>query len=423
MTLEPKKTALNPWHKGHGAHMVDFGGWEMPLNYKPGIVEEHLATRRSGGLFDISHMGRFRITGEGALPFLQYALTNNALALEPGQAQYTILANQTGGAVDDAYLYRFEEAEYLLVVNASNTQKDWDWLQELRKKFPKVVMENLTERIAMVSLQGPLSKSLLEGFLQKTRSRLPDPGKNNLRKVSVEDVPVDVARTGYTGEPLGFELFFAADSAMGIWEKILDHGSGQGIVPVGLGARDTLRLEGGLPLYGHELGIDADGQEIPILALTPAKIAVSFSDLKGTYLGRGPLWKQLLEIQAREYGWNDLIPPSPLIKRRIWPVAVLSEGVVRQGFQAFVGDRPVGYITSGTMVPYWKFEGEGISSRMGQEKGRRSISLAYLDAGLKEGQEIKISSRGKFLSGQLVKRHLSAEAPPIPVPFWSRKSS
>jgi aminomethyltransferase len=417
MTLEPKKTALNSWHKGHGAHMVDFGGWEMPLNYKPGIVEEHLATRRFGGLFDISHMGRFRISGEGVLPFLQYSLTNNALALEPGQAQYTILANETGGAVDDAYLYRFEEAEYLLVVNASNTQKDWDWLQELRKKFPRVTLENLTEQTAMVSVQGPLSKSLLESFLRKTRSRLPDPGKNNLRKVSIGGVPLGVARTGYTGEPLGFELFFPAERAAGIWEKILDQGSGQGFVPVGLGARDTLRLEAGLPLYGHELGIDADGREIPILALPPAKIAVSISDLKGNYLGRDPLWKQLQEIQAREYGWNDLIPAFPLIRRRIWPVAVLSEGVVRQGFQTFVGDRPIGYITSGTMVPYWKFEGQGISSRMGQEKGRRSIALAYLDADLKEGQEIKISSRGKSLSGQLVKRHLSAEAPPYSRPI------
>ena len=145
MTSEPQKTVLNSWHKNHGAHMVDFGGWEMPLNYKPGIVEEHLATRRFGGLFDISHMGRFRITGEGVLPFLQYVLTNNAIALEPGQAQYTILANETGGAVDDAYLYRLEEAEYLLVVNASNAAKDWDWLQGLRKKVPRVVMENLTE--------------------------------------------------------------------------------------------------------------------------------------------------------------------------------------------------------------------------------------------------------------------------------------
>ncbi|NWF56774.1 MAG: glycine cleavage system aminomethyltransferase GcvT [Syntrophaceae bacterium] len=418
MNLDLNQTPLHSWHKNHGAHMVDFGGWEMPLNYPSGIVEEHLSTRRFAGLFDISHMGRFRIGGEGVLPYLQYLLTNNALALEPGQAQYTILANETGGAIDDAYLYRFEEKEYLLVVNASNTAKDWDWLQEIRKKFSGVTLENITERLAMFSLQGPLSKSLLEGFLQKTRSRLPDPGKNNLRRVSIEGIPVDVARTGYTGEPLGFELFLPADWAAAIWEKILQQGSAQGILPVGLGARDTLRLEAGLPLYGHELGIDAEGLEIPILALPPAKIAVSFSELKGDYLGRGPLWNQLQEIQAREYGWDDLIPAAPLIKRRIWPVAVLSEGVVRQNFQTFVGDRLVGYITSGTMIPYWKFEGQGISSRIGQGRGRRSIAFAYVDAGLKEGQEVRILSRGKFLSGQLVKRHLSAEAPPYSRPVF-----
>ena len=416
MNSEPRKTPLNAWHKSHGAHMVEFAGWEMPLNYKPGIVEEHLTTRRVCGLFDISHMGRFRISGEGAIPFLQYVLTNNALALDPGQAQYTILADENGAAIDDAYLYRLDEGEYRLVVNASNTQKDWDWLQEQRKKFPKVDLENQTARIVMLSLQGPWSKSLLESILQGTGSRLPDPGKNNERKVLIEGTPVEEGRTGYTGEPLGFEIFFPADRAVAIWEKILHQGSSQGIVPVGLGARDTLRLEAGLPLYGHEYGKDQEGREIPILALTPAKIAVSFSEAKGNYIGRESLWRQLQEIQAREYGWIDLIPKSPSVPRRIWPLAVLSEGVVRQGFPVLVGDRPVGYVTSGTMVPYWKFEGQGISSRIGREKGRRSIALAYVDADLKERQEVKISSRGKFLSGQLARRHMSAEAPPYSRP-------
>jgi len=416
MGPEPKKTPLNAWHKSHGAHLVEFAGWEMPLNYKPGIVEEHLTTRRFGGLFDISHMGRFRISGEGAIPFLQYALTNNALALDPGQAQYTIIADENGAAVDDAYLYRLDEGEYRLVVNASNTQKDWDWLQEQRRKFPKLEIENHTSWIAMLSLQGPLSKALLESILQGTGSRLPDPGRNNERKVVIEGVPVEIGRTGYTGEPLGFEIFFPADRAVAIWEKILHQGRDGGILPVGLGARDTLRLEAGLPLYGHEYGKDQEGRDIPILALTPAKIAVSFSEAKGSYIGRESLWKQLQEVQAREYGWEALIPVSPSVPRRIWPLAVLSEGVVRQGFPVLAGDRPVGYVTSGTMVPYWKFEGQGISSRIGQGKGRRSIALAYVDADLKEGQEVKISSRGRFLTGQLVRRHMSAEAPPYSRP-------
>ena len=421
MTSEPKKTPLNAWHRSHGAHMVEFAGWEMPLNYPPGIVEEHLTTRRFCGLFDISHMGRFRISGEGAVPFLQYALTNNSLALDPGQAQYTIISDENGAAVDDAYLYRLDEEEYRLVVNAANTQKDWDWLQNQRKKFSRLEMENHTARIAMFSLQGPLSKALLEAILQGSGSRLPDPGKNNERRVWIEGTPVDVGRTGYTGEPLGFEIFFPAERAVVIWEKILRQGSEWGIIPIGLGARDTLRLEAGLPLYGHEYGKDQEGRDIPILALAPAKIAVSFSESKGDYLGRQSLWKQLQEIQAREYGWNDLIPSTPLVPRRIWPVAVLSEGVVRQGFPVFAGDRPVGYVTSGTMVPYWKFEGQGISSRISRERGRRSIALAYLDADLKEEQEVKISARGKLLTGRLVKRHLSAEAPPYARPVLAEE--
>jgi len=421
MTSEPKKTPLNAWHRSHGAHMVEFAGWEMPLNYPPGIVEEHLTTRRFCGLFDISHMGRFRISGEGAVPFLQYALTNNSLALDPGQAQYTIISDENGAAVDDAYLYRLDEEEYRLVVNAANTQKDWDWLQNQRKKFSRLEMENHTARIAMFSLQGPLSKALLEAILQGSGSRLPDPGKNNERRVWIEGTPVDVGRTGYTGEPLGFEIFFPAERAVVIWEKILRQGSEWGIIPIGLGARDTLRLEAGLPLYGHEYGKDQEGRDIPILALAPAKIAVSFSESKGDYLGRQSLWKQLQEIQAREYGWNDLIPSTPLVPRRIWPVAVLSEGVVRQGFPVFAGDRPVGYVTSGTMVPYWKFEGQGISSRISRERGRRSIALAYLDADLKEEQEVKISARGKLLTGRLVKRHLGAEAPPYARPVLAEE--
>ena len=154
-----RKTVLNSWHKSHGAHMFQFAGWEMPLNYEAGIVGEHLATRKFAGLFDISHMGRFWVSGEGALPFLQYVLTNNAAALDPDQGQYTIIANEGGGAVDDAYLYRLEEKEYLLVVNAANSPKDLAWLREHLRKFPNVILEDRTETIAMVSFQGPGVKS------------------------------------------------------------------------------------------------------------------------------------------------------------------------------------------------------------------------------------------------------------------------
>ena len=417
MNPEAKKTSLDAWHKSHGARMFEFGGWEMPLNYKTGIVEEHLAIRRFGGLFDVSHLGRFLLTGEGALPFLQYVLANNAAALDPGQAQYTMLPNQAGGAIDDAYLYRIEETEYLLVVNASNTPKDWAWLQEHREKFPRVAMEDHTGRLAMASLQGPETKPLLESILRETRTKLPDPGRNNVRKASIEGVPVVIARTGYAGEPLGFELFFAADRAFVVWEKMLQRGADQGIVPVGLGARDTLRLEAALPLHGYELGLDSEGLEIPILAFPQGRIAVSFSAVKGDYIGREALWMQFQEVKAWEEGRLDLIPEKPLVPRRIWPVAILSEGVARRSSPVYLGDSPVGQVTSGTMIPYWKFEGEGLSSAIGKEKGRRAVTMAYVPSGFKENQQVKILSRGKFLAGQLVKRHLANELPPYARPI------
>ncbi|MBI5966798.1 MAG: glycine cleavage system aminomethyltransferase GcvT [Deltaproteobacteria bacterium] len=418
MNQGTKKTVFHSWHKSHEAHLVNFGGWEMPLNYKPGIMEEHLATRKFGGLFDVSHMGRFSIAGEGALPFLQYVLTNNAAALDPGVAQYTIIANGGGGAIDDAYLYRMDEKEYLLVVNAANSTKDLAWLQEQLKKFARVILEDCTEKIAMISFQGPRSKAVLEKILGETRSLLPDPGRNNLRKASIDGVGVTVSRTGYTGEPLGFELFLPADKAVRIWEKILHAGHDQGIVPAGLGARDTLRLEAGLPLYGHEFGLDPEGKEIPVLAVPPAKIAVSFSGVKGNYIGREALWKQFQELKNREEGRVDLLPENPLVPRKVLAAAILSEGVARPQFPIYLDDLPVGYVISGTMVPYWKFQGEGIAATITKERGRRAIVFAYLSAHLKEGQAIKVLSRGKFLAGEVVKRHLSAAAPPYARPVF-----
>ena len=416
MSTPINKTPFHAWHKSHGGHMVNFAGWEMPLNYTPGIVEEHLTTRKFGGLFDVSHMGRFIFTGEGVLAFLQYILTNNAAALEPGEAQYTIIANDDGGAIDDAYLYRMEERQYLLVVNASNTQKDWGWLREHLKKFPQVVLEDKTSMIAMIALQGPNSKVTLQNILQETRSLLPDPGRNHLRRALIEGAPVSLSRTGYTGEPLAFELFCPADKARGIWEKIFDVGQRQGIVPVGLGARDTLRLEAGLPLFGHEFGLDDEAKEIPILAVGAAKIAVSFSPAKGDYIGKEALWKQFQELKKREEGRADFTPENPLVARRVLPGVLSSAGVARPHFPIYVDASPVGQVTSGTMVPYWQFNGQGIDSTMSLATGRRAIILAYLNAQLKDGQAIKVFSRQNFLAGQVVKQNLSAEAPPYARP-------
>ncbi len=289
-----KHTILYDEHLKLGAKMVEFGGWEMPLNYPTGILTEHLATRKFGGLFDISHMGRFLISGQDALPFMQYVLTNNAAALAPGQSQYTIIPNENGGAVDDAYLYCITEKEYLLVVNAANTKRDWIWLQEYKEKFPRLVLEDHTARMAMLSLQGPRTKAALEMLLEDIR-KLPEPTRNRLTNIEMLGTHVLISRTGYTGEPICFELFPPAEVAVQLWNKLLQIGEKEGIVSVGLGARDTLRLEAGLPLYGHELGTDAQGKDIPIFALPTASLAVSLSEIKGEFIGRDALMKQFQE--------------------------------------------------------------------------------------------------------------------------------
>jgi aminomethyltransferase len=422
-----KRTALYAWHKSHGGQMVEFAGWEMPVAYSRGILEEHLSTRRYGGFFDISHMGRFLIRGKDAIPFMQYVLTNNAMALDPGMAHYTLVQNERGGALDDAYLYRLEEidpseeAKYLLVVNAANTEKDWDWFQDHRKRFKGLVLEDKTDEIGMIALQGPSTKRILETILLEDYSKLPDPWRNRLRvcEIEGEHVYVTISRTGYTGEPISFELFIPADRTVRIWEKILQLGEKAGVVPAGLGARDTLRLEAGLPLYGHELGVDPEGKEIPIHAVpSAAKLAVSFSSLKGEFIGKDILKRQFEEVTARESG--KPLPPEEkqLVPKRIFPVAITGQGIARQGYEVLANGTLVGHVTSGTMVPYWVFSDRGILSEPTDEKKMRPIALAYIDADLKEGQGLEILQRGKKLEGMIVERHLSGEAPPYARPIF-----
>ena len=323
MERDLKKTALYSWHKEHGGQMVEFAGWEMPVGYQKGILEEHLATRRYGGLFDISHMGRLLIRGKDAIPFMQHVLTNNVVALDPGIAQYTLVQDERGGAMDDAYLYRLEEGDpslqtnYLLVVNAANKEKDWGWLMDHKKRFKGLVIEDKTDEIGMIALQGPHAKRVLEKILLEDHTKLPDPWRNRLRvcELEGEHVYVTISRTGYTGEPICFELFLPREKILLIWERILEEGREEGIVPVGLGARDTLRLEAGLPLYGHELGFDPQGKEIPIYAVpSAARLAMSFSPLKGEFIGKDILRRQFDEVTARESG-----KPLPPKERQLVP--------------------------------------------------------------------------------------------------------
>lgn len=411
-----KRTPLYEEHLKLGAKMVEFVGWEMPLNYPSGILAEHLATRKFGGLFDISHMGRLLISGQDALPFMQYVLTNNAAALEPGQSQYTIIPNESGGAVDDAYLYRIDEKEYILVVNAANMEKDWAWLQKHRQKFTKLILEDHTASIAMLSLQGPRTKAVLEAILGDV-GKLPEPRRNRLAITEMFGARVPIARTGYTGEPICFELFPPVEIAVHLWNKLLEIGSQEGIVPIGLGARDTLRLEAGLPLYGHELGNDVEEKEIPLFALPAARFAVSFNITKGEFIGREALMRQFQEIKLRREDQLNIPKERLLVPKTIVPMSIFGGGVPRAGYPVYVDENPVGNVTSGTIIPYWDTEDTGAKAKPGTESCRRAICLAYLDADLREDQGTKVVIRDKTAEAIIVRRHIGSEAAPYARPL------
>ncbi len=397
------KTVLHDRHVELGAQMVGFGGWDMPIQYSQGILQEHLATRRHAGLFDVSHMGRFRFRGTNALAYLQHVLSNNAAGLEECESQYTLIPNPNGGAIDDAYLYRFYADEYLLVVNAANSSKDWDHFQAQLADFNDVTLEDITNDFSMLSLQGPDSKDILLKLLDS--AELPDPMRNCLGFGSIQGKQVMIARTGYTGEPLCFELFMASADTRAVWDGLLEHGAH----PIGLGARDTLRLEASLPLYGHELGLDPEDQEIPVYASPLSRFAVSLSPLKKQFIGREALQKQfdaLKRIIGQDFSRINDLP------RRIMPVALKKKGVARAGFKVFQDDRHVGYITSGTMVPRWEIEGQGIFSKLTQNHELRGICLALVDSSLMEGDEIQVQIRNKQTSAVIVPFHMRSEAPP-----------
>lgn len=313
-----------------GAAMVGFGGWEMPLHYREGILREHLATRCAAGLFDVSHMGRLAIRGGEALRILQLALSNDASVLPLRKAQYTLIPTPDGGALDDAFLYRFEESEYIQVVNASNRELDLEHFRELLKGFPGAECLDLTEQTGMVSLQGPRAQVILQALLEG--GALPEPGRGSLARARGAASELRIARTGYTGEPIGFELFSDAAGAGRPWDLLLERGA----APTGLGARDSLRLEAGLPLYGHGLGADPSGAQIPIFACPQGRL--------------------------------------------------------------------VGWVTSGTSLPYWRQEGQG---EVEPGHGMRPIALALLDSRLGEGQEVEMEIRGRRAEALIVPRHLS----------------
>ena len=404
---ELKRTQLYDVHVAAGATMVDFGGWEMPIKYPTDIVAEHLYTRHFCSLFDVSHMGRILVDGPEAVPFLQHVLSSNVLALDVNQAQYAIIPNESGGAVDDAYLYRFEADRYLLVVNAANTDKDLAHLQEQIKAFD-ARMTVITADVAAIAVQGPKAKELL--MVLSGGEQITEPVKNALNTLSFEGHTVRVAKTGYTGEPIGYEVYIGSAHAAWLWNRLVELGA----KPAGLGARDTLRLEAGLPLYGHELGADPEGREIPVFAVPVAKFAVSFSEQKGNYVGRSPLEAQYAAYRRiMDWDFSDL----SVLPRRIRPIALLGRGVMRAGMPVYRGEEQIGYVTSGTMVPYYTHEGEGLETVILEQSAMRAIGLAYIASDVLDEDRVEVDIRGRRIAAVIPPYHLRSDAPPYARPI------
>src|SRR5271166_6479586 len=320
MMNAPKRTVLFDLHQKLGARMTVFGGFEMPVSYS-GIIEEHLAVRNSAGVFDLSHMGEFEISGPNALAMLERAFTNSAARLKQGHAQYTIMCAEDGGTIDDLIVYRLGEERYMLCVNASNIEVDREWIVELNRGRAK--FEDVSDATALIAVQGPAAVAILATLAEFPIADVPRFG---VASGLVAGITCLAARTGYTGED-GFELFVDNAGARELFEAILDAGASADAKPVGLGARDTLRLEAGLPLYGHELDRSTSPLEAGL----------------ATYVkfGRGFIGEEALSAQRA----------NGLTKHLIGLVTDDARTIARQGYPIIVDDTAAGAVTSGTFAP------------------------------------------------------------------------
>ncbi len=359
-----KKTRLNSCHKNLNGKMVNFFGWEMPIEYS-GIVNEHLAVRQKAGLFDVSHMGEIQITGSQALDYIQYLTPNNAAHVNTERTQYSALTTPEGTFIDDLLIYLLEENKYLLVVNAANVDKDFKWVSSHTKGF-EVDVKNLSDKYSQIAIQGPKALEILKP--------LTDVGLEEMKVFrvafgTVAGIEAMVSRTGYTGED-GFEVYTQSNNPGKIWDALLEQGKKTGIQPAGLGARDTLRLEACLMLYGNDIDNTTTVLEAGLRWLIKFK--------KGDFLGREALLTQKKEG----------------LKRRLVGFELQGRGIARSHYPVYIKGEKVSEVTSGTFSPYFK----------------KSIGLAYLPIEHTEkGTEFEIGIRDKRVKTQVV-----------PIPFYKR---
>lgn len=404
---QPRRTSLFDWHEGHGATIVDFAGWAMPVQYETGIIAEHMATRTRTGLFDVAHMGRYRFSGPGALDHLGLVLTNDPRGLDAGEAHYTFIGNETGGALDDAYLYCVGDDDYLLVVNADNRAKDWDWIAGHGEGDSGMI--DVSDDLGMISVQGPTATDVITEALGDIG--LPENKRNRLCAAVVDGHTLIIARTGYTGESSAFEVFPENDFTVELWERLVAAGG----VPNGLGARDSLRLEAGLPLYGHELGLDMEGNDIPIFANSLATWGVRGSG--DGFIGHTDLARQRAEYELIKRDESDSLGSERRLTHLVQPIAVFDgRKPLRAGYRLSLGGEDVGYVTSGTSVPYAEFDGSGIDAVPTDGHALRPVGLALVRSDIRYRSDIPVvfevtDARGRTSNAELVQRNVWSTAP------------
>jgi aminomethyltransferase len=358
-----KRTALNRLHKSLGAKMVEFGGWEMPVEYS-GIIQEHLAVRNTAGLFDVSHMGEIEISGPRALSLLQRITSNDASRLRDFQAQYSALMHPKGSAVDDCVVHRLTQEQYLICVNAANTDKDFDWIVEHNSAGAEV--RNVSSQYSQLALQGPRAAEIVAKVSSVNLAGLKYYWFCRARFCDVGGL---LARTGYTGED-GFEFYFAPGDSERVWNTLVEAGKSEGLVPAGLGARNTLRLEAGYPLYGHELDEDTTLLEANLGWITKLE--------KGEFIGRDAL------IEQRARG----------TRKKLVGFEMTGQGIARDGYDLYVASELAGRVTSGSYAPFLK----------------KNIGMAYTSSPLaSSGSEVEIEIRGRRAGARIV-----------PLPFYKR---
>lgn len=353
-----KKTAIYDEHLNLGAKIIDFGGWQMPVQYTS-IIDEHNAVRNKAGLFDVSHMGEILIKGENSLDLVQKIITNDASKMDIGQVIYTPMCYEDGGIVDDLLVYKISEEEFLLVVNASNTTKDFKWIKSNAELIKNVEVLNKSDYYSLIAIQGPISREII--------SQLVDDNINDLKfyrfiETKINGYDAIISRTGYTGE-LGYEIYLKAENGSELWRKLLEIGNDKGLIPAGLGARDTLRLEKALCLYGNDISEKTN----PLEAGLSWTVKLDKKDFNGK--------KELEKVVKKG------------IDRKLVGFKMVDRGIPRHGYKIKMNDKEVGEVTSGSYSPTLD----------------ENIGLAYIDVDkISVGNEIDICIRKREVKAEII---------------------